>query len=120
MSFANRHNKGKQFTNVPDYGESPVFKTLKDLFTANGEAAKYRFHGYYVNTKGNYGDAPAAYLDSCICNFPTHMLADMKEFTEEDLNDINAGKVGFTIETYEKIMKNGSKKTCYGVNWVDM
>lgn len=114
MSFANRHNR-KQFTTVPDYGESPAFKTLKELYESNGSEAKYRFHGYYVNTKGKFGDAPSAYLDSCICNFPSYMLSDMKDFTEEDIEDINLGKVGFTIETYEK-----NSKTCYGVNWVDM
>lgn len=119
MSFAQRHNKQNQFTNVPDYGESPTFMTLKDLYANHGPDAKYRFHGFYVNTKGNFGDSPSAYLDNCICNLPQHLLEECKSFTEEDINDINAGKVGFIIETYEKKLKN-STKTCYGISWVDM
>lgn len=115
MSFASKYNKKNQFTNVPNYGESPNFKTLKELYETNGSDCKYRFHGFYVNTKGKFGDAPAAYLDNCICNFPSHMLADMKEFDEVDIEDINNGKVGFMIETYEK-----NSKTCYGINWIDM
>ena len=120
MSFASRHNNKNPFTNVPEYGDSPTFKSLKELYEANGADCKYRFYGYYVNTKGNYGDAPAAYLDKYIVNFPQHMLADMKDFDDQDIEDINTGKVGFTIETYEKTMKNDSKKKCYGINWVDM
>lgn len=115
MSFASKHNKKNQFTNVPNYGDSPNFKTLKELYETNGSDCKYRFHGFYVNTKGKFGDAPAAYLDNCICNFPSHMLADMKEFDEVDIEDINNDKVGFMIETYEK-----NSKTCYGINWIDM
>lgn len=115
MSFASKHNKKNQFSNVPNYGDSPNFKTLKELYETNGADCKYRFRGFYVNTKGKFGDAPAAYLDNCICNFPSHMLADMKEFDEVDIEDINNGKVGFMIETYEK-----NSKTCYGINWIDM
>lgn len=115
MSFATRHNKQNQFTNVPNYGDSPVFKNLKELFEANGADAKYRFHGFYVNTKGKFGDAPAAYLDGCICNFPPHLLEEFKSFTEEDIKDINDNKVGFIIETYTK-----SDKLCYGIQWTDM
>lgn len=119
MSFADRHNKRNQFINVPDYGDKPVFKSLKELYDENGADCKYKFYGFYVNTKGNFGDAPSAYLDKCICNFPSHMLADMKEFQEADIKDINDGKVGFQIETYEKTIGK-STKTCYGVIWVDM
>ena len=115
MSFATRHNNKNPFTNVPDYGESPTFKSLKELYEENGADCKYRFHGFYVNTKGRFGDAPAAYLDKCIVNFPQHMLADMKDFTDQDIEDINAGKVGFMIDPYEK-----NSKQCYGVLWVDM
>lgn len=119
MSFAERHNKGNQFTNVPEYGEKPTFKSLKELYEANGADAKYRFHGFYVNSKGNFGDSPAAYLDGCICNFPAHMLEECKSFTPEDIADINDNKVGFQIEQYEKQLKNG-KKICHGIKWIDM
>lgn len=115
MSFANRHNRQSQFTGVPQYGEKPTFKSLKELFEADGQNTKYRFHGFYVNTKGKFGNSPAAYLDGCICNFPPHMLNDMVEFTDQDIQDINDNKVGFEIEPYEK-----DGRTCYGVRWVDM
>ena len=119
MSFAERHNKTKQFTNVPDYGDKPTFKSLKELFEENGADAKYKFHGFYINKKGNFGDSPAAYLDACICNFPGFMLDECLEFTTEDVNDINEGKVGFMIEQFEKQLKNGTK-LCHGVKWIDM
>ena len=115
MSFATRHNKTSQFTNVPQYGEHPIFKSLKELYRENGKDAIYRFHGFYVNKKGKYGNAPAAYLDACIANFPPYLLDEMVEFTDADIDDTNNGRVGFRIEVYQR-----GGKDCYGVQWVDM
>lgn len=115
MSFASRHNKQSQFTNIPNYGEKPRFASLKELYNENGADCKYFFHGFYVNKKGNFGNSPAAYLDTCICNLPQHLLDEMIEFSDEDIRDINDNKVGFIIETYEK-----NNKTCYGIQWIDM
>lgn len=117
MSFATRHNMVNPFTNIPSYGEHPTFFTLKELLEKNGPDCIYRFHGFYINKKGKFGPAPAAYIDGGIANFPSYMCEEMQSYGPEDFEDINSNRVGFRIR---KFTDKNYGKVCYGVDWVDM
>ena len=118
MSFATRHNKGSIFQCNTEGFE---YKSLEDLYKANGEDQEYQVQGFYINKKSDYGDAPVAIGLDFFINFPQHLLGEVQDMlrSAEDIEDIKAGKVGFKIEPYEKEV--GKKvKTCYGVRWIDI
>lgn len=117
MSFANKHNKG-----AIDWGidtKDFEYYSLKDLYEKDEENTTYILSGLFINTKNNseYGNSVVAILCDKFVNLPSHMEAEVKEILSsgEDVEDIKAGKVGFTIRTYES-----HKKECYSVSWVDL
>ena len=119
MSFASKHRKGGI-----DWGintEGFEFKTREDLYTASKKPEDdiYRLRGFYINKKGKFGDHPVAICDDMFVDFPDYMLDEMIETAkdEEDVADIKAGKVGFTITQFTD-SKFG--KTCYGIEWKDI
>ena len=118
MSFAARHSKGSIFQcNTEGFD----YFSLKQLFEDNGADEVYVIQGLYINRKSNYGDAPVAILEDRFVNFPAYMLDEVTEIihSENDVEDIKAGKVGFKVEEYEKEVGK-TKKTCYGVRWIDV
>ena len=118
MSFAARHSKGSVFQ--CDTEGFKYFK-LSELFASDGANTVYPIQGLYINHKSEYGDAPVAICEEYFVNLPAHMLDECLDIlkSEDDINDIKAGLVGFTIEEYEKeIVKK--KKTCYGIRWCDL
>ena len=118
MSFAARHSKGSVFQ--CDTEGFKYFK-LSELYAADGDGAVYPVQGFYINHKSEYGDAPVAICSEFFVNLPAHMIEEVTEIlrSEEDIADIKAGKVGFTIDPYEKEI--GKKtKTCYGIRWCDV
>lgn len=118
MSFATRHAKGSIFNCNTEGFE---YKKLSELFAENGQDEVYTIQGVYINRKSNYGDSPVAICLDFFVNLPEYMLEECTDMirSEEDVNDIKAGLVGFKIEEYEKEIGK-SKKTCYGVRWVDL
>ena len=82
------------------------------------EGTVFQVRGVYINTKGLYDDAPVLALDSAYVNLPAHLTPICKEILNDSqaVAAINAGKVGFTIYTYEK---PAFRKTCYSIKWVD-
>ena len=60
-------------------------------------------------------------LEGFFANLPAHLLEECEDYltNEEDIADIKAGTVGFSIYTYEKQV---GKKTniCYSINWEDV
>lgn len=118
MSFAARHSKGSVFQcNTEGF---KYFK-LSELYQADGPGTVYPVQGLYINHKSEYGDAPVAICAECFVNFPSYMMDEVTEIlhNENDIDDIKAGKVGFTIESYEKEIGK-KKKTCYGIRWCDV
>ena len=114
MSFAARHTKGSIFNCNTD-----GFKYFKliDLYNAKKPEQVFKIQGIYINKKSKYGNAPVAILDDCFVNLPAHMLDECETIlkTEEDIQDIKDGQVGFVIEPYES-----EGNTCYGIRWVDI
>lgn len=117
MSFATRHGKGNKF-NVNTEGFE--YRNLKDLYKEDPDAI-WPIQGIYINRKSEYGPAPVAICEGFFANLPAHLLEECEGYltNEEDIADIKAGTVGFSIYTYEKQV---GKKTniCYSINWEDV
>ena len=116
MGFAARHNKGGIDWNVNTKGFE--FVQRAKAYKENADAV-HTVKGLYINTKGIYGDHPVAICDGYLIDLPENILDDVKEIfkSEEDIQTIKEGKVGFRIEEYQS---EKFKKTCYGIRWVDL
>jgi hypothetical protein len=117
MSFASKFNKDvRKFTLDTEGFE---YYNLSDLYENNGADEVYPLFGFYINKKGNYGDAPVAYTDEYFVNLPQHMLEVVKNIMtdEEGVQDINEGKVGFKIYEY---MDEKHNKKCYSIRFEDI
>ena len=100
MSFASRFNKGKKF----DFETTGLeFKSLADLYNANGEEKIYTLKALYINTKSKYGDAPVFATPDFLVNAPQHLVDTVNEILSDSdaINDINNNKVGFSIYPYK-------------------
>ena len=116
MSFASRHNHGAIFDVNTEGFE---FLTLQQLQDANDLNKVFVLRGLYINRKSKFGESPVAILDSCFVNLPKHLVDEVKAIigSAEDVADINAGKVGFTVREYDD---KQFKKHCYTVEWQDI
>lgn len=117
MSFAAKHNKGNKF--AIDTDGWTEYRDLKSLYKEDPEAVR-PVHGFYINTKSQFGNAPVIISDGYFVNCPQHMLSDVKEIMQdqEDIDEINGGKVGFKVRTYKAT--NYKNKICYGIDFVDL
>ena len=120
MSFAKRHNKERKFD-----VETEGLEYLKpvEAFSSYGKNAVYEVQALYINKSERYDDAPVCvveiYLDRFMLNLPSHLTEECLNIlsSEEDINDIKAGKVGLKIYPYHSKTYN---MDCYGVTWVDI
>lgn len=118
MGFAARHSKGSIFQCNTDGFK--YFK-LSELYKADGASTVYPIQGLYINHKSEFGDAPVAICEEFFVNLPAYMLEECLDIlkSDQDIEDIKAGKVGFMIEEYEKEI--GKKtKICHGIRWCDI
>lgn len=94
------------------------YTNLKDLYKENGKDKVYEVLGLYVNTS-KFGEQGSAVLEDIQVNLPKHLVPVINEIrgNEKLVDDINAGRVGFTI--YEYIPKNYNKKA-YSIRWEDI
>lgn len=137
FSFSKKFNKEKLFKINTDGFEyvslEDLYEQTKEMVLLNAdeylmpdpddmkdriESTVFQVRGIYINTKGLYDDAPVIALDSAYVNLPAHMTQICQEILHDPqaLAAINAGRVGFTIYTYEKPQYH---KTCYSIKWVD-
>lgn len=114
MSFA------KQFNRVSFSVDTTGFEycKLKDLYTAKTKNKVYRLDGLFVN-RSPLGLSPVFIVADLkkLVNIPSHLT----ETAQTILSDVDAveqiegGKVGFTLYTYES-----HGRECYGVKFVDL
>lgn len=119
MSFANRHNKGSVDWKLDDLKtDSFQFWKREECFKEAPEKV-YTLRGVYINTKGKFGDHPVAIVEDRFIDLPDYMTDEVKSImtSDDDINDIRAKKVGFTIEKFTD--KNFGRE-CYGIKWVDL
>lgn len=121
MSFANRHNKpanGATFTFQQI--ENPEYFKLKDIYGQGVQSAKdaVTVRGVFIVTGGRFGDQGTLVCDGYNVNLPAHMLKEVRDImaSQEDINAINAGAVGFYPYEYT----NSRGGTSYSVRWVDL
>lgn len=121
MSFASRHNKNTSnlFTFQQDK-EAPFIK-CRDLFEKGytlDEKNPAIVLGMYISRAGKYGPSATLICRGFNVNLPAHMVEDVEEIlrNDEDIKDINAGKVG--VYAYEYVNKNGGQS--YSVTWTDL
>lgn len=100
MSFASRNNKGNKFTWKAPEGSEVVFKKLKDY----PENTRFKIVAMYINSKGKFKDHPVFVTDQNIhIDIPSGNTNDVLKIlsSDEDIADINAGKVGIEVTRYE-------------------
>lgn len=116
MGFAAKHNRGGIDWEVNTEGFE--FVNRANAYKEEPDAV-HTVKGLYINKKGNFGDHPVAICDGYFLDLPENLLDDVKEIlhSEEDIQEIKSGKVGFKIEEYQS---EKFKKTCYGIRWVDI
>ena len=109
---------GKNFVFDIDFEKDYV--GLKDLYKEDRNAV-HVIKGLYINTKGMYGDAPVFETVEYLVNIPSHMTETCKDILsdEEAIEEINSGKVGFSVRQYEKDVK-GKKRVCYTVEFEEL
>lgn len=118
MTFAKRHNTASRRFTFQQIADAPYIKAKEMFKSCHDEKTAVRVRGFYVNHGGRYGDSPAMICEGFNVNLPSHMLKEVNDIiaSDEDVADINAGKVGAYAYEYEN--KNGG--TSYGVRWVDL
>lgn len=99
--------------------DNPVYTKLSDLYAKNGEKHVYTLRALYLAEKGDFPHPVAVADVNTYADLPPHMLDTVKEMRADSvLTDlINAGKVGFTIYTYQS---NKHKGICYAVDFCDI
>lgn len=114
MAITDFNRKPNVFTTQP--ADGAPYEKLADLYKADPDKV-YILAGAYINTKSRYGDNPVLYTDKFYVNTPAHMLKTVQEImeSEDTVKQINEGRAGFKIYTYES---NG--KTCYSVEFVNI
>lgn len=99
MSFAQRHSKGSKFTWSLPTDQEPTFKKLADFPIG----AKIRIVAVYINKKGKYNPHPVFISDMGeYIDIPAGNIDDANAIltSDEDIKDINDGKVGIQTEKY--------------------
>lgn len=112
MGFAERNNKGNRTFDIDIKGFE--FKALKDF--KDGDI--FQMDGYYINTKGDFDDHPVIISEKLkmLVDAPAHMTETFKAFTDEDIEDIKAGKVACEVYSYETKRYKG----CKGLRFKDI
>lgn len=83
----------------------------KDTFTARG---------FYINTKGMFGDSPVVATANEYVNLPQHLTDVIKQIIEnkEAVDAVNAGKCGFKVVDYTR--KEYGEKTFQSIEFFDI
>lgn len=109
------NNSSKRLFNV-DTHEFPFVK-LSDLHTIGGT---HVLNGIYLHT-GKLGTQPVAVCaeEKKLVNLPSYLNSKVNDILAdaEAVEDIKAGKVGFTTYEYKSEQYG---RTCYGITFVDI
>lgn len=114
MSFAAKHNRGGKFTFKAPEG----FEYLK--LEQLDKKKVYPVKALFIGTKGKYGESSVIVTEECFVNLPKNMNGEVRRIIndDDDVADINAGKVGFVVREYT--LEEYPGKTFYNVEFVDI
>ena len=106
-----RFNKGKKF-DVDLAGKSTI--KLSEVTPEE----KHRVDAIMFTEKGKYGKSAFLVSGNTTIYLPKHKVRDCEEIVADDVlvEDIKAGRVGFTAVTYE----DETGATRYSIDWCDM
>lgn len=115
-TFASRHNKTSFGIDTKDFPFVKLSALYNDKKNGGGDVVR-PVNGLWVH-KSQLGDSPVI-IDAenkQLVNLPSHLSEDVREIlsSEEDVQAIKDGKVGYTIYEYDS---HGKK--CYSIHWVD-
>lgn len=113
MSIEKYNKQGNNYTFKANFD---TYYKLKDLVDYIDKPKKIlQLRGMYTHT-GKYGLNATLITDQFYVNLPAHMTQQIVEMMADDevTKQINEGKAGFTIYSYE----NQSGGTSYSVNFV--
>lgn len=111
-SFASKYNKNPFDIDTKNFS----YVKLSDIF--HGEEEIHRIDGIFVR-RSPLGDSPviADREKGLLVNIPAHLGGTFRQILSDAdaVSQIKAGKVGYTIYTYES-----HGKTCYSISFVDL
>lgn len=120
---ATKYNKGTKFNAVLN-GLSfikldDVYRMSEDEKATTGKKPVYTITGIYINSKSKFGPRPFVSTPDFLVDLPSHMLDTAKAMLadQELIDDVNAGKVGFSVRAY---FSNKYHKDCYSVDFEDI
>lgn len=122
MGVVSKYNKVNPFSYINTDGFNYV--ELQDIKDTVGDKP-YKIEGLYINPKGKFGDEPVAIGDHILINLPRYLVEDVRDMLQDDevINAIKAGKVGITVGEYTNDYsksKDGSVRTFFNVQWIDL
>lgn len=93
------------------------FINLESLYVKDGDNARYKLLGVYVNKKGRFGAEPVAIIDGFKVNLPKHLLDDVQLILDSDemIQAIIDGQLGFEIEPYDN-----ARGHFFTIHWIDL
>lgn len=96
------------------------FKTLEELYNANGKDTNYLVKGVYTY-EGVYGLGCFVKSDGFNISLPNHMAKTIEEIRKdsESVEEINNNKVGLNIYSY-MIPDKYPNKTFYSINFIEI
>lgn len=117
MIKALAYNKGTHFTNVKFDG-SLAFLKIDDVYKQSPDSV-YVLNGLFINTKSKYGARPYLATPDFFMDLPSHMLETVEAMIADPdvVGEINGGKVGFQIRTYQSKQFN---RECYSIVFVEL
>lgn len=109
-------NKTVAFFDFDKDKERPYVK-LENLFETDKDEV-HKVLGLYIN-EGKFGEQASVVMDDVCVSLPLHYTDTVKQILESEkiVQDINEGKVGFTI--YKYTSKNYNTES-YAITWVDL
>lgn len=123
MSKATSYNRGSSFNVNFDGLEfiklSDLYDQTEALKPGKAEEEVFRITGLFINQKSKFGPRPFVSTPAFLADLPAHMLSTIEQMISdpEVVEEINAGKVGFKLQTYtSKTYKN----LCYTIYFVDI
>lgn len=111
MSVLKRYNRTRFSFNT----DGLEYKSLGELYKADGTGVVYTLRAMWITTGGNFGSQPVFATEQGLINCPSHLTAQCNDIlaSEEACNAIEAGEAQFTIHEYES---HGKK--CYSVTFL--
>lgn len=122
MGLMSKFNLGNAFNDIDTTGFNYV--SLEDLYKEQKDKP-YQIQGVFINSKGKYGEEAVAIGDHILINLPHYTVEAVHQMLEDEnvVDAIKKGRVGIATHPYKNAFSkqsDGSEKTFYSCEWVDL